>query len=219
MIEIIFIKKSVEELLNYVQVDFDTAPTEQESFLYKTFNGLIDGNYNFYDQAKELFLRRDTSPKKIRVGLEYPKDRSSLPTYVIREAAKYPGIANSIGKIENFGIGNTPNIRDCRQYVYEILCFTTNTYETILMAEVLYSLFLASYNVMSNYYYKIEFSQKDLLMENDMIPNPIIIRSINLELSSEEMVAPLVNQQLLGKVAFLDAGKAAARKKYGDPDI
>ena len=43
---------------------------------------------------------------------------------------------------------------------------------------------------------------KELMMENHLMPTPIFIRSIGLELSSEEIAPGLVDTTLLGKIIF-----------------
>lgn len=201
MLQIVKIKKIIESCLEYVQTDFESKKNEKDSFLYKVLGGTQDGSYNFYEQAKNLFLRKETNPNNIKVLLEYPKDRAGLPSYVIREPGKKSGIANSIGKIESF-MGGVPMYRDTRQYGLEIMCFSVNMNESILMSEILYALLLGSWDLLASQFLKIEFSMKELMMQNNLMPTPIFIRSIGLDLSSEEIVPGLVDTSLLGKIIF-----------------
>lgn len=201
MIQIVKIKKIVESCLEYVQTDFESKNNEKDSFLYKVLGDTQDGSYNFYEQAKNLFLRKETNPNNIKVLLEYPKDRAGLPSYVIREPGKTGGIANSIGKIESF-MGGVPMYRDTRQYGLEIMCFSVNMNESILMSEILYALLLGSWDTLASQFLKIEFTMKELMMQNNLMPTPIFIRSIGLDLSSEEIVPGLVDTSLLGKIIF-----------------
>ena len=201
MLQIVKIKKIIESCLEYVQTDFESKNNEKDSFLYKVLGDTQDGSYNFYEQAKNLFLRKETNPNNIKVLLEYPKDRAGLPSYVIREPGKKSGIANSIGKIESF-MGGVPMYRDTRQYGLEIMCFSVNMNESILMSEILYALLLGSWDILASQFLKIEFTMKELMMQNNLMPTPIFIRSIGLDLSSEEIVPGLVDTSLLGKIIF-----------------
>lgn len=201
MIQIVKIKKIVESCLEYVQTDFESKNNEKDSFLYKVLGDTQDGSYNFYEQAKNLFLRKETNPNNIKVLLEYPKDKTGLPAYIIREPGKTGGIANSIGKIESF-MGGVPMYRDTRQYGLEIMCFSVNMNESILMSEILYALLLGSWDTLASQFLKIEFTMKELMMQNNLMPTPIFIRSIGLDLSSEEIVPGLVDTSLLGKIIF-----------------
>lgn len=87
MIIIARIRQIIDGLLAYVQSDYEALPEEQ-TFLYHMFYGTKDRNFDFYQKAKELFLRRNTSPRKLRTVLEYPLDKSHLPCIVIREPAR-----------------------------------------------------------------------------------------------------------------------------------
>lgn len=201
MLQIVKIKKIVEACLEYVQTDFESKTNEKDSFLYKVLGDTQDGSFNYYEQAKNIFLRKETNPNNIKVALEYPKDKTGLPAYIIREPGKTGGIANSIGKIESF-MGGVPMYRDTRQYGLEIMCFSVNMNESILMSEILYALLLGSWDLLASQFLKIEFSMKELMMENHLMPTPIFIRSIGLELSSEEIAPGLVDTTLLGKILF-----------------
>lgn len=201
MLQIVKIKKIVEACLEYVQTDFESKTDEKDSFLYKVLGDTQDGFSNYYEQAKNIFLRKETNPNNIKVVLEYPKDKTGLPAYVIREPGKTGGIANSIGKIESF-MGGVPMYRDTRQYGLEIMCFSVNMNESILMSEILYALLLGSWDILASQFLKIEFTMKELMMQNNLMPTPIFIRSIGLDLSSEEIVPGLVDTSLLGKIIF-----------------
>lgn len=201
MLQIVKIKKIVEACLEYVQTDFESKTDEKDSFLYKVLGDTQDGSFNYYEQAKNIFLRKETNPNNIKVVLEYPKDKTGLPAYVIREPGKKGGIANSIGKIESF-MGGIPMYRDTRQYGLEIMCFSVNMNESILMSEILYALLLGSWDILASQFLKIEFTMKELMMQNNLIPIPIFIRSIGLDLSSEETVPGLADSSLLGKIIF-----------------
>lgn len=201
MLQIVKIKKIVEACLEYVQTDFESKTDEKDSFLYKVLGDTQDGSFNYYEQAKNIFLRKETNPNNIKVVLEYPKDKTGLPAYVIREPGKTGGIANSIGKIESF-MGGVPMYRDTRQYGLEIMCFSVNMNESILMSEILYALLLGSWDILASQFLKIEFTMKELMMQNNLIPIPIFIRSIGLDLSSEETVPGLADSSLLGKIIF-----------------
>ena len=87
MILIARIKQIVDGLLQYIQYDYESVP-EHETFLYHMFYGTRDGSFDFYEQAKKLFLRTNTSPRKIQVKMEYPKDKSHLPCIIVREPGR-----------------------------------------------------------------------------------------------------------------------------------
>lgn len=201
MLQIVKVKKMIEGLLEFIVLDFNSHTDEKETFLYKILNGTVDGTFDFYQQAKSLFTRTPDNPNLLKVIYEYPKDRSGLPVYVIREPGKKEGPFNTVGKIETF-IDQNPLYRDNREFNFEIMCFSDNMMESILMSEVLYALLVASYDTLADYFLRIDFSMKELMMENQLMPLPIFIRSIGLGVSSDEFVPGLVDVTLLGKVIF-----------------
>lgn len=212
MIEIVRIKDFVKQLLEYIPNDIQNHEQDEEnSFLYRMFYGCQDGNFDFYTQAKSLFTRNDSNPKKIEVRMEFPKDKTSLPCYVIREPGKDKGYANSIGKMTGVIYpGESWEIRDNRHYTFEIMCLSDNFLESIIMSESLYALFLAGYNVLSTIYTSIEFTNTEVITETNLIPLPIFIRSLRLDLSSDSYIGSLVDQQLLAStLKFEDAGLAS----------
>lgn len=74
MLQIAQIKNIITRLLLFVQEDFKNNQ-EDQTFLYKTFKGAKDGNFDFYEQGKKLFLRNETNPRNLRVLLEFPRIR------------------------------------------------------------------------------------------------------------------------------------------------
>lgn len=211
MLQIIEIKKLVVGLLEYVRLDFEKyKDDETKTFLYKVLGEIKDGRFDFFEQSKSLFSRDINSPRGLRVLLEFPKDKSPLPCYVIREPGKREGPANSIGKITgSFYENGAMQYRDSRQYAFDIMCLTDNMLESITMSEVLYAMLLGVYDSLADRYNTISFDMKELMAQNDLIPTPIFVRSIGLDLSSEEYVPGLVDMELLGKVSFEDAGLEA----------
>ena len=58
-------------------------------------------------------------------------------------------------------------------------------------------------------FYKIDFNMTELIAEQDLIPLPIFFRSLRIDLASDELIPTLVDEGLLNKLIFEDAGKAA----------
>lgn len=56
--EIIRVKQILEAGLEYIRTDSLQATTpeqEKETWLYQLLNGVQDGSYDFYEQAKKIF--------------------------------------------------------------------------------------------------------------------------------------------------------------------
>lgn len=206
MINIIYVKQIVDSLMEYIYQDINSTGPRENTFLYKLLYGIKDGNFDFYDQAQKIYSRNPNYPNNIRVVLEYPKDRTSLPCYVIREPGKDRGPVGNIGKIESFnGYDGTPQYLDSRESNFEIMCFTDNMLESILMSEVLYALLISAHDMMTDKFDTIDYGMKELMTQNDLAPTPLFIKSIRLDVSSSEIIPSLVDNDLLGKIIFQKA--------------
>ena len=64
MLQIVQIKDILNQLLEYIPLDYENyKDDESKTFLYQVLYGTKDGNFDFYEQAKKMFLRTD-SPYK-----------------------------------------------------------------------------------------------------------------------------------------------------------
>lgn len=216
MLQIAQIKSIITRLLLFVQEDYKNNK-EEDTFLYKTFYGVKDGNFDFYEQGKKLFLRSDANPRNLRVLLEFPKDKTKTPAYVVREPSKRTSEFNSIGKLTGqFDHTGKMILRDSRNYEFEIMCVSDNFLESILMSEILYALLLGSYNILSQSFQSISFSMKEVMINADVIPLPFFLRSIGLNLTSDEHVPTIEEMPLLKKVLFADAGLMSTLESSGN---
>lgn len=216
MLQITQIKAIITRLLIFIQEDYKNN-VEEDTFLYKTFYGVKDGNFDFYEQGKKLFLRNDSNPRNLRVLLEFPKDKTKIPAYVVREPSKRTSEFNSIGKLTGqFDHTGKMILRDSRNYEFEVMCVSDNFLESILMSEILYSLLLGSYNILSQSFQSISFSMKEVMINADVIPLPFFLRSIGLNLTSDEHVPTIEEMPLLKKVLFADAGLMSILESSGN---
>jgi hypothetical protein len=204
MLNIIYVKKIIEGLMEYVQQNINSTMPEEDKFLYRLLNGTVDGNFDFYQQALKIYSRTPNTPNTINVVLEYPKDRTGIPCYVVREPGKSRGPVNTIGKIVGFyeTADGASQFLDSRQSNYEIVCFSNNMSESILLSEVLYAMLVSAHDILAQKFDTIDYSMKELMIQNDLIPTPLFIRSIALNVSCDEIIPGLVNNDLLGKIIF-----------------
>lgn len=210
MLNIIYVKQLIEGLMEFIYQDINTTGPVEQTFLYRLLNGTKDGNFDFYQQALKIYSRTPNNPNNIKVVLEYPKDKTSLPCYVIREPGKDKGPVGNIGKIEGFYDDNgAQRFLDSRQSNYEIMCFSNNMLESILLSEVLYTLLIGAHDISAMVFDTLDYSMKELMIQQDLIPTPLFIRSIGLNVSYSQMVPGLVNNDLLGKILFERAEIAA----------
>jgi len=223
MILIARVRQIVDGLLNYIQQDYEAVP-EEETFLYQMFYGTYDKNFDFYQQAKKLFLRQNTSPRKIRTVLEYPKDKSHMPCIVIREPGREQVAPAPLG---GYGLP-TPDVYGSEDYEREgfrqpsfstvnIMCFSDNSLESVLMGEVIYSLLIGARNTLEEEFTDFEFNMDELIAQNNLFPTPILIKNVKLEVKEIDRYASIIRPEIIRKFIIEDAIPVGTDPNYEPP--
>jgi hypothetical protein len=223
-ISLLKIKGLIDSLVDYARDDLKLCideDRETESFLYLVLDGNNSDGYDFYKQAKSVFSRTEESSTKIVTGLAYPKDVSSAPYIWIREPQRTKGQQNGIGKLTGRTLDFVKEIydpvedvttfensfrqeyRDDKQAVYEVVIMSKNYIESIMVSEVIYSLLIGSYELLSTLFNLTEINMKELMMNNDNIPPFMIVsRAITLDVDFENFVPSVSSRELVNKLKF-----------------
>lgn len=195
MILIARIRQLVQSLFDFVQKDFNSLP-ETQTFLYQMFWGLQDGSFNFYNQARDIFLRTNTSPRKVTVLMEYPKDKAHFPCVVVRESNKSPKFTpfGGIGGTEPFGVPQyqREGFTTFTSSKIDLMCISHNFLESVLLGETLYALLEGARNTLEQEFVNFEFSMSEIIVENQLFPTPIVIKNISIMVDEESRFASLL---------------------------
>ena len=208
MILLFKIKQIVDGLLDWVQHDYDKN-REEDTFLYQMFNGVENGRFDFYEQAKKLFLRTEESPRKLKTSLEYPKDRNPLPCIVIRETSKKfsEEMVSGVG-MEYFIADPESSYHERESFFhlsesnFNLMCFSDNTIESILMGEVLYTLFYGAHNTFEDDFVSFKFNLSELMIENQIFPVPLVIKNIMVDVKFSDNIASIIGSKIIKDVEF-----------------
>lgn len=211
MITIARIKQIVDGLLAYVEYDFNSVP-ENETLLYYMFYGTRDGKFDFYEQAKEIFLRKNTSPRKITTRMEYPRDKSHMPCIIIREPGRGSGEIDPLGGFgdpvpDQFGSSGyeREGFRESILSEINMMCFSDNMLESTLIGEVLYTLLVGARNTLEHEFTKFDFSTNELIAENSLFPTPILIKNVSLSIEDTDRYASIIRPELISHFIIEDA--------------
>lgn len=217
------IKQMIDGLLDYIQYDFESVP-ETQTFLYHILWGVKNGNFDFYEQAKDIFLRKAISPRKIYTTMEYPKDKSHLPCIVVRESSKNSqtspiggfGMAN----VDEFGVPEyaREGFRMPIEYRIELMCFSDNSLESILISEVLYALFVGARNTFEQEFSSFDFNCSELIAENSVFPQPLLIKNIVLELQDVPRYPSIIRPEIIKKFCFERPIPVGSDPNYVEPE-
>lgn len=219
-IPIIKIKKITESLLALVKTNFDTLKAEsreQESLLYQIIFGNESDNYDFYEQAQDVFLRKPTSPKRIEVNLQFNKSQNPIPNIWVREPAKQNGSYNHIGGMMDFPTEFShidpdtdetiktyqDQMRDTKRAVYELVITSDNYLTTLMIGEVLYSLFLGAQDTLNEHFGTFNYSMKEMVLNNESVPYGLYAKVISIETQFENIVPRISEQEFVNTFNFI----------------
>lgn len=207
-IDIVKIKEVVTALIEFIRQDLiDNALTPNESWLYREFNGIVLDDTNFYTQLKHLIEKGDDDRQKLEVRLMFDKDRANLPTIHIHYPSEtVQGGDNTL----NTGYMGIEVINDhnvnlyARSFVgqYELIVTGGNSLEVVMLYEFLDGLLIAGADTLSYNFDKFEFSGKQLMPNQDIIPYLIYYRAIGVTLQNKKIVTSLLSKRKAHDIQF-----------------
>ena len=210
-IPVVRLKSILDGLIEYVRSDFESRTDESDTFLYKVLEGNRTDGYDFYEEGKNIFLRTSTSSRKIETRLMFTKDIAPTPTVHVREPTRVKGVYNSIGGIVGPRInlpddGFTDEYRDTKKANYEFVITSDNPLETILIAEVIYTLLLGAWETLQTQIFDLfDFGLKELVANNELVPYPLYIKSVEITVQFQNTVPGIQLQTLCDAINFADA--------------
>jgi hypothetical protein len=209
-IPIVTFKRLLDSLIEYIRSNLEAkiiAGLEEESFLYQVLNGNNSDGFDFYEEGKNIFSRQSTSSRKIETRLMFTKDIAPTPTVHVREPAKIKGIFNTIGGIDNTRIdlqtGYLDQYRDTKKATYEFVCTSDNPLEAVLISEVIYAALLSAHETLVYLGFAIfDYGMKELIANNELIPYPLFIKSIELIVQYENTIPSIQTAEMCDIINF-----------------
>ena len=190
------------------------------------FYGTRDGQFDFYEQAKALFLRKNTNPRKIQVKMEYPKDKSHMPCIIVREPGRSTDKPAPLGGygapvLDTFGVPEyeREGFRQPALSRIDLMCFSDNMLESILIGEVLYALLIGARNTFEEEFAYFDFSTNELIAENSLFPQPILIKNVSIEVEDIGDYASIVRPEIVRRFVIEDAIPVGSDPSWNPPPI
>jgi hypothetical protein len=183
---------------------------ESESFLYRCFDAddIID-NISYRDLAVEIFTRETTDHRKVETRLLFDVDRAALPTIHVREPAKGKGKEDGIGNIaeefyENVDGGYSEIRRRSFDSQFELMITSMNRHEVIIMEEVVLALLIGGQDsfMLQAPFYNVTLTVKELMTNNELVPTPLFIKSIGMNVSYDKKYPDISNDEILHRILF-----------------
>lgn len=217
-IGIIRVKKLVDALLDYVKTDYEEKVALQtededhisESFLMRCFDDDdVTEDVSYKRLAAEIFTRSKLDSRKVETRLLFDRDRATLPTIHVREPSKSKGKQDGIGYISEdvfVNLDGSYNQINRRSFdsQYELMITSMNRHEVLIMEEVLLGLLIGAQDSFTSQepFYQMSFNVKELIANNELIPNPLYIKSIGLNVSYDKKFPDISNSETLNRILF-----------------
>lgn len=201
----------IETALKVVEVDFTSKLDENETILYQIYGNNQRGKYNFYEQAKDIFLRGNEHPRKIETRMMFDAQRAHLPTIHISMPSESHG-SDGIGIDEGYqeyhinNVNKTFNKTYTRMFdaQYNAIITSDNSFEVLCIYHLLKSLLIGIFDT-------IEFtgirnpklSGQDLQINSDIVPPHIFIRGVGINCSYEQTVPSIQEESFVNSFKLL----------------
>ena len=209
-IPILILKDTLDGLLTWVADNYDyynDLHTPQYSWLYKTFNGNLNGNFNYYDQLVGIVTRGDENSQKLETRLMFDASRANLPTVHIHMPGEAKGSFTAINASIGFG-DITPEetipgrMARSSTATYDLIITGSGSEEVIAIYELLFALFIAAHDTIQNSFEVFEFTGNELMANQDIIPYNTFYRALRVNVSHERVVDSIALKSTFESVDF-----------------
>lgn len=201
----VVIYKALESIIRYIRTDLSKAEKDEDTILYRLLGEDIDGNplrmnrWNFFKQAKKIFT--DNQNLSVNFGYNYEVAKI-ISLHIIlpsEEAAE-----SAIGQDEGYQVypdgedrafeGFTQNFRSN----YQIMITSNNSSEVLTVYHVLKSTLLMIFPHLEIMGLRLnKLSGNDVYFKDDMMPNGIFHKVLNLSFNYELRVPQLISQEII----------------------
>jgi hypothetical protein len=210
------IKAILDALITMIRDDYSAALLaggESESFLYRVLYGNALGDYDFYTNGVDIFTRTDASARQIQIRMGFDLGITTLPTVYVHQPNEVMKGVNTIGWgydtnefYDNADGSQTDKLFRGFGSVFEYVITSPNVLETVVVYEVLHAALSATIDTFNEYFNNLSFTGKELIAKNESMPEPLFIKSIQLDVDYVKSVPRLgTPQQLVSLVEFYPA--------------
>lgn len=204
---------TIKKILKYIHTDFEGRGDEQDSLLYKILGTNKLQRYDFFKQAKEVFLKKSDDPRFLDVNMFFNLERASIPTIHITLPAEQPskdgmGIdegykSNEVVKSLGSDVADSQVPVYTRRFAtqYNIVITSDNSNEVVLIYHVLRAILIPTINHFEVLGLEnIKINGRDIQNMNTIVPPHIFMRNIGLSLEYEVSVNSFFDETIITKI-------------------
>ncbi len=201
----------VNGLLEDIDREFNSTADKTKTKLYRYWNGVVDGNYDYYVEAISLFTSRDVdNPRRVSCRMFFDASKARVPTMHITMPSDQTG-SNSIGVDELGSVSDiyisdneaTPTLGRRFDSQFSVICTSENNKEVLLMYHTLRAMIISAHRSldfagMQN----LKISGQEIRLRGEDIPNHIFMRGLGLTFSYDIRVPNLFSEKIVNQYAL-----------------
>lgn len=206
----IILLNTLEAILKLIRVDYESYIDKTKSYLYRILeNNTILQRYNFYEQAKTVFIGEDDSSRKLDVFMFFNKERSSIPTIHLMLDNEITG-ENALSISQGFQETIFNDVDSTYREVYsrrfdtehQILITSNNANEVLLIYHYLRAFLIPIFDHLNaSGLENCKLNGRDLNLDQNILPN-VYSRTIGISYSYDVNVQKLFDDVQISSLIF-----------------
>lgn len=181
----IVLYKLLNSILSLIKRDYKEAVKKEDSYLYRILSGNFIDKFDYYEQAKELFLREVSHPRVIEIRQFFDISRATLPTIHLSlpgENTEFASIGMDQGFEDNIVTLDRriyPTVNNPFATQYNIISTSENPMEVLLIYNVLkasMTSLMDSINLLG--FKNVKIGGQDLQINSEIIPQHVYLRAL-----------------------------------------
>lgn len=201
----VIIYNALESIIKYVRTDLSTSEKDEDTMLYRLLGENIDGKpmkmnrWNFFNQAKKIFNDKQNLSVNFGYNFEVAKIIALHIILPSEEAAE-----SAIGQDEGYGDTWTDDERFQQFFTqnfrsnYQIMITSNNSSEVLTVYHILKSMLLMIFPHLEIMGLRLnKLSGSDVMFKDEMMPNGIFHKVINLSFNYELKVPQMLTREII----------------------
>lgn len=157
-----------------------------EKYLYYIFDKIKLGDYDFFENAKSIFLKNIESSRQIETHIFFNHNRANLPTIHINLPAESMSGDNGIDwgqeEIEDYEKSILKLTKRVYNLKFNLIFTSSNTFEVLIMYYTIKSLIQGNIEMLElNGIRNPKISGNDIFFNEDFMPQGIFSRALSID--------------------------------------
>jgi len=199
----------LKEMISFLKRDFEEKTNKSDSLLHNMLFGIKIGEFDYLEQAKDIFLREQDHPRGLDVRIFFDRERASVPTIHITLPSEESGAADGIGVDEGY---NDPIVNETEKIItpvynrsfnttYNLIITSDNQMEVLIIYHVFRNLIISMFDTFEiSGLRNPKLGGHDLQLNDQLVPAHIFIRAISLSFFYDVAVPRFFAEKLIKSI-------------------